>query len=256
MLFAVVTLVASILSSYTVSAQGSAVNAIICSSGSTVTLQQPTSDSIVTSPVVTISGQVTQASQVEVYVNDQLDSISSIPVGQSAFSTTATVSTGTSTIKVVAVDICQLQSGQASSVVTFNPPPENSGSNGSDAQTNLPGQGVIIGGDYKVQPKTDDQLPFLDLVPPVVGRAFTAVSDWLNITTVFEPGSAPRLTIFRAMAIAIGSWLLAFGLATTVLQWIASSKIFNRIPKSRRIKTIGKGIRGMGLIILVAGIVL
>lgn len=256
-LFAVVTLVVSVLGGRTVAAQGSAVNAIICSSGATVTLQQPISDSIVTSPIVTISGQATQASQVEVYVNDQLDSISSIPVGQSAFSATTTVSNGTSTIKVVAVDVCQLQNGQASSVVTFNPPPENSGSNGSDTQTNLPGQGVIIGGDYKVQPKTADRLPFLDLVPPVVGRAFTAISGWLNITTTFEQGSAPRLTVFRAMAIAIGSWLLAFGLATTVLQWIASSTtLFNRIPKSRRIKTIGRGVRGVGFVILVAGIVL
>ena len=113
-LFAVVTLVVSVLGGRTVAAQGSAVNAIICSSGATVTLQQPISDSIVTSPIVTISGQATQASQVEVYVNDQLDSISSIPVGQSAFSATTTVSNGTSTIKVVAVDVCQLQNGQAS----------------------------------------------------------------------------------------------------------------------------------------------
>ena len=258
MLFAVVTLVSSVQSGYTAAAQGSAVNAIICSSGATVTLQQPVSDSIVTNPIVTISGQATQASQVEVYVNDQLDSISSIPVGQSAFSATTTVSNGTSTIKVVAVDVCQLQNGQASSVVTFNPPPENSGSNGGDIQTSLPGQGVIIGGNYEVQPKSDDsQLPFLDLVPPAVSSVFTAVSDWLNITTAFEQGDAPRLTILRAMTIAVGSWLLAFGLATTALQWVASSApIFKRIPKSHRIKTIGRGVRGVGLVILIAGIVL
>lgn len=237
---------------------GTGVSAVICNSGATITLAQPVSDSIVTDPNITISGQSTQASQVEIYVNDQLDGITSIPLGQSTFSATTTLSNGTSTIKVVAIDVCQMQNGEASSVVTFNPPPNSSGSNGGNAQTNLPGQGVVIGGDYEVSTKASDKdIPFLELVPPIVARSFETVGNWLNITTAFEGSDAPQLTALRATTIAIGSWLLAFGVATSIIQWAASSvSFFNKIPKARRTIVISRGVRIFGLIILLAGIFL
>ncbi|OGL28089.1 hypothetical protein A3C39_01455 [Candidatus Saccharibacteria bacterium RIFCSPHIGHO2_02_FULL_46_12] len=248
----------SVLSHHDASAQAStAVNAIICSDGASITLTSPISDSIVTDPVIAIAGQSVQASQIEVYVNDQLDSIMSIPVGETAFSGTVTLVAGTSTVKVVAVDVCQLQNDQASSVVTFNPPPDSSGSTGGETQTDLPGQGVVIGGDYDVAVEPKKELPFLDLVPPVVGRVFESLGNWLNISTRFEESDAPKLTLLRATTIAVGSWILAFGIATTAVQWLASSvSLFQKIPVSRRIKTVGVGIRFIGLGLLLLGIFL
>ena len=242
----------------TVAAQsGTSVNAVLCNPGSTVTLSQPVSDSTVVDPTVQIAGQATQASQVEVYVNDQFDGVISLPAGQSTFNGTVTLTNGTSTIKVVAIDFCQLNNGEATSVVTFTPPPDSTGSNGNDTQTSLPGQGVVIGGDYDVSTEPVAMTPFSGLIPPGMVHFFDSIADWLNITRIDNGSEAPKLTFIRAVVIATGSWLLAFGLATTIVQWISTSvAALQGVPKRRRLFVISMGARLVGFGILVAGIFL
>jgi hypothetical protein len=231
------------------------VYAIICGSGSTITMTQPVSDSTTSQSVVPLAGTVDQANQIEVYVDDVFDSVIPLTVGQTNFNSQVTVSPGTHTIKLVAIDACQsATNGEASAVITYTPPPVDSGP-GDQVDTVIPGENGVIIGENPVGQK--EELPLLSFVPAEVTKAFSDIGSWLNIVTTYQGPADDKLTILRATTIVTGSWLLAFGIATTVIQWIGNSiPAFAKIPKTKRTRIISWVIRIIGLLLLIAGLFL
>lgn len=99
------------------------VTAIVCSpsTGSVVTLHRPVSDSVVNNPQVTVSGEVTQAGTVDINVDGIYRSSLSMNSLNQAFQAVVEVPEGTHEIQVISHDICEVQDGSASAVITYHP---------------------------------------------------------------------------------------------------------------------------------------
>lgn len=123
------------------------IQAVICHDPATISINQPVSDSVVVSPVVTVSGTVAQATQIEVKVDTQFNSIVPLDAAATDFMTTLQLAPGTHTITLTAIDVCQIGNASGSVVITYQAPSQaTSGSVGSDTPTSIPSAGgVVIG---------------------------------------------------------------------------------------------------------------
>lgn len=231
-------------------AQQTTVAATVCQPTSAVTIAQPVSDSTVTETAVELSGSVIQANQIEVYIDDAFDHTIPLGIGQTSFSGVVQVTQGTHTIKLIAINICPGSNGEASSVVTYTPPPSTGGEGVTPEPTPEEEAQEPVSSEK-------DILPSLPLVPKEVERGFEAVGNWLNIVATYESPTASSLTLARATTIAVGGWLLAFGIATSVVQWLGSAlPMFSDMPNTRRTRIISWGIRGVGLLMILGGLFL
>lgn len=233
-------------------AQQTTVAATVCLPTSSVTITQPVSDSTVTEATVPLAGTVGQANQIEVYIDEIFDHTIPIAFGQTSFSDAIQLSQGTHTIKLVAINICPGANGTASSVVTYEPLP-NTGGDGGGGNTKTD----TSGGPAEPVSSSDDALPSLPFVPKEVEQTFENVGRWLNIVATYEAPASSSLTLVRATTIAIGSWLLAFGIATTVVQWLGSVlPVFSDMPSTRRTRIIAWAIRALGFFMVLGGLFL
>lgn len=139
--FGFVILAAAIMPAHVAGAESN-LAAIICdpSRPASLTVVRPQSDSVVTAADIELSGDVTQASQLEVYVDDAYSGVVPLSYNDTHFSTTVSIGLGTHTIKVVAVDVCQVGNATASVVVTYQK--TGSASSGSQVPTNVDGSNV------------------------------------------------------------------------------------------------------------------
>lgn len=232
-------------------AQQTTVAATVCMPASTVTIVEPTSDSTVTESEVQLSGSVSQANQIEVYIDDVFDHTIPLGVAQTSFTGVVQMTQGTHTLKLVAINICPGPNGTASSVITYTTPPSTGGDGG--------GQEPPSGEQQTDEPVSSekDVLPQLPFVPKEVERGFEAVGKWLNIVATYEAPSSSNLTLVRATTIAVGGWLLAFGIATSVVQWLGSAlPVFSDMPHTRRTRIITWAIRAFGLLMVLGGLFL
>lgn len=98
------------------------ISTYVCSNngGSTVTVQSPGSELTVANPQLNISASVTGTNFVEVRVDGAYDK--TVPIGalQTSFDTVVSLSEGTHEIKLIANDICGVNDGEASIIVTYN----------------------------------------------------------------------------------------------------------------------------------------
>lgn len=237
-------------------AQQTVVAATVCEPASSISLTQPVSDSTVTQSPVPLAGTVNQATQIEIYVDDIFDSVIPLGVAQTSFTGSVQLAQGTHTIKVVAVNVCPGPNGSDSSVITYTPPP-STGGGGDQTDTSAGGSGSVES--ETGPPVTSGEEPLLSLpfVPREAEKVFEDIGKWLNIVATYEAPASSRLTLLRATTIAVGSWLLAFGIATTVVQWLGSVlPMFSDMPSTRRSKIIARIIRGIGLLMVVAGLFL
>lgn len=241
------------------SAQSNVIAATICTTGSTITITQPVSDSTVTEPSIPLQGTVSQANQIEVYVNDVLDSVIPLSIGQISYSSTVQVSPGTHTIKVVAINSCPGADGSASSVVTYQPPPDSTPSTGSDTPTGVgdgtDGSGVVIGPDDQVQ--TDDsQAP---LLPKEFTAPLESAMHWLNINTGDTKESA-TMPLWRAAAVGAGLYLVIVGVAASAVQFAAGIPAVAAVVPGptlpARVRFLTWAFRGVGAIALLVGLFL
>src|SRR3990167_2389805 len=85
-------------------AQQTIVAATVCLPASTVMIVEPASDSIVTEAAVQLSGSVSQANQIEVYVDDIFDHTIPLGIAQTSFTGVVQMTQGTHTLKLVAVN--------------------------------------------------------------------------------------------------------------------------------------------------------
>jgi hypothetical protein len=250
----IVTLTASALTSNA----GTMVGATLCTTTSTVSLIAPVSDSVVTNPTVPLSGTVTQASQIEVYIDDIFDSVIPLSMGQTSFSGSVQLASGTHTIKVVAINTCPGSNGSDSAVVTYQPPPNEessgSGSSGttssSGAQTPTRVGGVQIGGEPLSESTTPSKA---ESTSPL--KAFEPILEWLNIKTIDTMGTH-QLSLWQAAVIAVGLYLLIVGMAVAVLKRIAAiSLVAAMLPTQDakiHVRWLSWAFRLLGLLLLLA----
>ncbi len=104
-------------------ATNSTIITVVCtgSTGSSVTITHPTNDSTINTPVFTMTGSVSAATQLEVRIDGVYSS--TIPIGafQNQFSVPLTLTPGTHTLTVIANDICAVHNAEATAVVTYQP---------------------------------------------------------------------------------------------------------------------------------------
>lgn len=237
-------------------AQMTTVGATVCQSSSSISLTQPASDSTVTQASIPIAGTVSQANQIEVYVDGALDNIIPLTVGQTSYVSSVMLSLGTHTIKVVGVNVCPGANGEASSVVTYQLPPDTSPSEGSDTPT-------TVGGGVTVAPAGSLPADATEgkgvLFPKQLTIPFEHFLGWLNINTA-DTTEAHGLSLWRAIIIAGGLYLVFIGIATTALQLIASiPAIASFLPSptlSGRMKWVAWGFRFIGLLLVLGGLFL
>lgn len=184
------------------------VNVAVCtgSEGSTITITQPISDSVINQPVTTFRGAVTNATQIEI----EIDGVyaSSVPIGsnQATYVTDITLTSGTHTIKLIANDVCQHSNDSASVVLTYEP--ETGISNGGITPTDVQG-GVVIGSDQGST--SQDPVPFQLENFPVVGTVYKALIDFgrlIGVDATLDAGASN--TVIGVMR--VGFTLLALTL--------------------------------------------
>lgn len=237
---------------------GSTVGAVVCAAGSTIVLNEPVSDSVVTQPEVELSGTVDQASQIEVYIDNVFDSIISLSMGQAVFNGSVQLSAGTHTVKVVAVHTCSGVNGTASSVITYTPPSSNvEPSDGSEVPTEVSG-GVTISPESETE-KLPDEQPH-SLLPEVITMPFERALEWLNVNTS-DSSEGKSLSFWRAAAIGGGLYLLVVGGTGMMISAIVgtptfSSGIFATVPPTTRRRIVAWALRFLGLAIVGAALLL
>jgi hypothetical protein len=111
-----------LLPSHYVAAQSN-VQVVICrdTQPAALSVASPKSDSVVSAPTLVVSGAVSQSHQLEVYVDGAFNSIESLPPDASTYTTSIQLSPGTHTLKLIAVDACQVGNAVAELIVTYQP---------------------------------------------------------------------------------------------------------------------------------------
>lgn len=244
----------------TVSAQSSAgttIGVTLCGAASTVTLSTPTSDTVVASPLVAISGTVAQANQIEVYIDDVLDSLIPLSVGQTSFNGSVQLASGTHTIKVIAVHNCGTTNGSDLAIVTYQPPAGgNSQSQSSGGNVSTQVGGVRVGGEPLSGGDSDSQSEIEALSPL---KPIEPILEWLNIKT-FDATETKGLSIGRAIAIAAGMYLLVIGMAGVVIQLVLGmpfiATAFTSLSAVARTRLFSWVFRLIGLLIIILALIL
>lgn len=249
-----------------VGAAATVINVAVCGvgSGAQLTIGTPPSDSVVSTPNVQISGQVANATQIDISIDGQYSSTVPLGATQTSYSTTVQLSSGTHTVSLLANDVCNNQDATASVVVTYQP--QSTPGSGGDTPTTVDpggggggsgsgGGGVQIGG----QPingfgagGTGDgsgggdgdrsaqiTLENLPVVGPIVGVGLD-VAEALDFETSTD-GTLWQSTA-RFSLIVLGISTVVFGnIALTTWIWTHGA-----IPVH-----VKWGIRGLGLVLLV-----
>lgn len=246
-----------------VGAQSSSVYATLCGATSHVSITQPVSDSTVAQSAVTLQGNVTQANQIEVYVDGEFDSTIPLTIGQSSYSGSIQLPTGTHTIRVEAINSCSGQNGDATSVVTYTPPPAQ-GSTGQTTPTQVvPSSGGVVTVDSTSRAAGEGvpQQSNLPLgLPPVIGAPLMQSLEWLGITHSDTADGVHGLSVWRAVFVVSGMYLVVLGAAPFVIHYVAQTTIFTAMTSQattiRRRQLAQWTFRGVGLVILLLALFL
>lgn len=230
----------------------------ICVESSTVTIATPISDSTVSEGSIVLSGAVTQANQIEVYIDDAFDSTIPLTIGQTEYSSSIQIPTGTHTVRVEAVDSCGGTNATASSVVTFTPPPSQP-SVGGDTPTEVSGapSSAGSGGTQSVSGSGVSGLGVLP-IPQSLRTPLENGLLWLGVDLAVEsPSGGGRLTPLRAGTVIVSMSILALGLIPRVRHTIATSKLARRLMPTRELAARKRLITwwlvgGAGIVLLVA----
>lgn len=237
-------LAAIILPTTAVSAESN-LAAIICdpSQSAALTVERPQSDSVVNTSQIELSGTVAQASQLEIYVDDAYSGVEPLSYNDTTYSTTVSIALGTHTIKVVAVDVCQVGNATASVVVTY----ENatSASTGSQVPTDV--GGTAVGGR---EVTSNGNLLERFIVLPLLGVA-------QSLDLVAYDSADGRLNTANAIRffVIVGALLMMFyaaAISRRLLHWAKAMRMQVKTSAvyQRKLKRVILGI-GLGIIIVV-----
>lgn len=248
-----IVLAASFVIVHTAAAQ-TVVGVTICANSS-ITIDEPISDSIVTETTVAISGTVSQAGQIEVRVDGAFNNVIPLSIGQTTYVGEVQLSAGTHDIIVTAINSCPGPNSSATSVVTYAPPPQ-SPSIGSETQTTVGGVAPpnVSENSAEGESVVSNSPGFLhEVVKPL-----ESVATWLNIDSGSQTDQVRRntFTAGRATALTAGIALAIASVAPAVVQGAATipalaSFFPTGTTTTRRRRTVAWTLRiaGVGLVI-------
>jgi hypothetical protein len=220
--------------------------AIICdpSRPASLTVVRPQSDSVVNNANIELSGDVAQASQLEIYVDDAYSGVVPLSYNDTHYSTTVSIGLGTHTLKVVAVDVCQVGNASSSVVVTYQN--AASASNGNQVPTNVDGSTV------NSQEVTSSRNPLEQFVLlPLLGLAQSL--DLIAYDSA-ATGNIDATNVLRFVIISAALVMLFYStrLAHQVVLLMKQLKLIPSVTavRQRNLRKVILGI-GIGVIILV-----
>jgi hypothetical protein len=219
--------------------------AIICdpSQSAALTVERPQSDSVVNNSQIELSGTVAQASQLEIYVDDAYSGVEPLSYNDTTYSTTVSIALGTHTIKVVAVDVCQVGNATASVIVTYqNATPA---STGNQVPTNV--DGTTVAG----QEVSSNRNPFEQFVTVPLLSVAQSLDLIAYDSTDGHVNNANLIRFF----IIVGALLMMFyaaPISRRLLQWLKRMGLHVKatVAYQRKLKRVIVGI-GLGIIIVV-----
>lgn len=235
------------------------IDAILCNPSSTITITSPVSDSMVANPNISLEGAVSQSNQIEVYVDNAFDHTIPTTPGQTSYSGSVQLTEGTHTIKVVAINACTTGGdGEAQAVVTYRQPPTAPG--GTDGETSsgadTPTEAGVYVGEISSPESTGEADKDTLLLPLGV---MAPLLEWLNIKTA-DIGETQGLSVWRAVLMTAGMYLVTVGMATVVVQSVASLPALQAVlpsaPATARGRWVSRGFRVGGLLLVLAALFL
>ena len=127
--------------SSSVYAQSTEIKATLCdTNGPDIDVTQPASDSVVNNPKITVSGNVTRTSQLDIYINNIYSQSVAISQSNPDFSIDIFLDKGTNTIRLEAFYSCNNTSNNSEVVVTYEPGSKPSEGKDTNTKTTEPGQ--------------------------------------------------------------------------------------------------------------------
>lgn len=212
------------------------IQALVCRLPAAVSISRPSGDTVSAESAIILSGPVRQANQLEVYIDDMLDTVVPLSAASTTYTATAHLQEGTHTIKIMAIDACQIGNAEASVVLTYQPTVSRP-SVGAATQTNVDdGSGVRIG------PSPGAQKTAPSVLPPFISRPLQVFSDTLDLNSdQVSPVSQGALSPPVRFGVVLVSGLLlifsqsisASGVTGNALQFFASRLGIHHVSGSR-----------------------
>jgi hypothetical protein len=206
-----------------VHAEDTQVNAVVCGGmqGASLTVEQPKSDSLTASSPIAFQGAVSNATQIDVTVDDNYDSTLPINPNQPTYQILINLTTGTHTVKLTANDICHVQNAVQTVVITYQPVITTSDGAQVESSTS---SGVAIGDTQPALTENSQQSSFNGSTIPVIGPFVGFLKQlWrvLDFDTTVRPGTI--ITGIMSIIFSIlGICLITFGASVASLfKWAA-----------------------------------
>lgn len=181
-----------------------------------LTAALPANESVVSQPDVSISGSVSQANQLEVYMDDAFNGVQPLSARDTSYSTDVQLPQGTHTVTLVAVDTCQVANATASVVLTYEPAVTEPAPDGdTEVETEVPGGGVIIAptpssGEPETHEITGSSYPFRNVIEQFIKPPLVTIGESLDLTSSDVAVQSGRLSNMARFAMLVGGLSLVF----------------------------------------------
>lgn len=232
-------------------AVGNQIGAVVCgvgSPGASISITQPTDDSVVNQAVTTFRGTVNNTSQVVVEIDGNYVSTVAIGSNQTDFASDISLSEGTHTIVMTAGDICGVHDASDSIVITYQPAvaPSNGGTTPTEVDQQS-GTEAKAGNDI-LQQNVYQQIQQL----PVVGSAVSMVDNFAVATGLVSTVSAGNIVVgvsrVGLTVAALTSVVMASSIAPIAVQSVPGiGQVFN-LASTRSLLYLEWVIRGVGVL--------
>lgn len=219
--------------------------------GSTIAINEPRDDSVINTSTVVLRGDIANTSQIEIRIDGNYSSTVAVGAEQRTFEVETALTSGTHTIELTAIDVCQVQESKDSVVVTYQP--VDAPSSGDSVPTDV--GGVFVGPEAtsgELTPASTSEgisnIPVIGAIAVGFERLFQEIGldATLNGTTASVNTARVALTIT-----ALSTVVLASVIAPLVVQ--AAPFIPTGQPAAARLRTFRQvrwGLRGFGAVAL------
>lgn len=229
------------------------IGAVVCgigSPGASITITQPTDDSVVNQAITTFRGTINNTSQITVEIDGKYVSTVAIGSNQTDFATDISLSEGTHTIVMTANDICGVKDASASIVITYQPAVEPSNGGTTPTELDQPPTDVV---------KTDETINEQDVTQqiqqlPIIGAAVNEVGNFVAMTGLASTLSTGNIVVgvsrVGLTVAALTSVVMASTIAPVAAQTVPGiSELFN-VASTRSMLYLGWVIRGAGVLVM------
>lgn len=220
----------------------------------TISINEPVTDSVVNQSPVTVRGTISNTSQVEVDVDNQYSTTLAIGSNQTTFETDIALSQGTHTISVIANAICGGQDATNSIVLTYAPA-VGEPTNGTTTPTQIDQHAVGETDPDTPSIPTNDIVQQIEQVPiigGIVGSAYNFAAATGLSSTITKTNGVAGVTRVALTSVALTSVVLASSLApaaTTIVAQAAPGLAHTfSLSAPRSLLYMGWVIRGIGIL--------